>query len=83
MDQPDEMTPAQRQAIAKAWELLTEHFDSVLLAVDFETTANGELQNAHAGYWHGGSMSAIGLAEFAKDRILQNKVCQSSDPGED
>ena len=67
----DEMNPAQRQALCKAWDLLTEHFDRVLLVTDWEVEGeNGARQDAHEGNWHGGSLSAVGMAEFAKDRIL-------------
>lgn len=70
----DPMTEAQRQAAQKAWDLLTEHFDYVLLVADWECHdpgEDGERENAHEGWWHGGALPALGLAEFAKDRILK------------
>jgi hypothetical protein len=71
----DPMTKAQREAVCKAWDLLTEHFEGSLLVVDWETDQrdeNGTAQDARVGYWHGGSMRAIGLAVFAKDRVLNS-----------
>lgn len=69
------MTDAQRQAICKAWDILTEHFDGVLLVADWETNEideHGRAQDAREGYWHGGSMRAIGLARFAERRIMDS-----------
>ena len=66
----DAFTPAQREAVEKAWDLLTEHFDRVLLIVDYETRdAHGNC-DAHEGFWHGGSLAALGMCEYARDRIL-------------
>jgi len=68
---PDDMTPAQRDAIRKAFSLLGEHFEHVLIALDWETEdEKGDRCNAHTCYWHGGAMACLGLAEFGKDRIL-------------
>ena len=66
------MTSAQRDAVCKAYTLLGEHFEAVLLVVNFEVNnpESGELEEAHEGYWKGGWAAAVGLAEFAKDRIL-------------
>jgi hypothetical protein len=67
------MTAPQRQALQKAWDILTEHFDHVLVVADWESDdEHGERCNAHEGWWYGGSIPAIGLAEFAKDRILKS-----------
>jgi hypothetical protein len=73
IQEPDPMTPAQREAIQKAWDVLTEHFDHVLLVADWELkNESGDLADAHEGWWHGGSMAALGMCEFAKDRILHS-----------
>ena len=75
MTDNDTMTPAQRESCQKAWVLLSEHFDNVLLVLNWElpdNDANGQLQESHEGYWHGGAVTAIGLAEFAKTRILES-----------
>lgn len=66
----DDMSPAQRQAVEKAWDLLTEHFDRVCLVVDYDVDTGKIREQAQAGFWHGGSLAAIGMAEYMKDRIL-------------
>lgn len=70
---PDPMTKSQREAVCKAWDILCEHFDHVMLVVDFETEGkDGEREDAHEGFWHGGSLAAIGAAEYASRRILES-----------
>lgn len=68
----DLMSQPQRSAICKAYDSLGEHFDSVLIVVNFDTNTgdDGSIEEAHEGYWTGGAMTAIGLAEFAKTRIM-------------
>jgi len=79
--EPDLMSPAQREAICKAWTILTEHFDHVLLVVDWERTGDdSNLENCHEGYWHGGAMPALGLSRFADQRILESSKRQSQEP---
>lgn len=69
----DPMSPAQRDAICKAWSLLGEHFEQVLLVVNWECDGDqGEVEEAHEGYWHGGAMANLGMAHFAADRILHS-----------
>lgn len=51
-------------------------------SVEDEFHNDKEMQNAHEGYWHGGSMGAIGMAEWAKLRIMQSGR-STLDPGED
>jgi hypothetical protein len=71
----DTMNDAQAQALEKAKDILTEHFDHVLVAVDWECVGDdGEITHAQEGWWHGGSIPAVGLAEWAKARILQPKL---------
>jgi len=82
----DPMSVPQRQAIQKAWDLLTEHFDGVLLVADWELIEkdeDGKNQDAREGYWHGGSMRAIGLARFAERRIMDSgrKTSEPDEPG--
>lgn len=79
---PDPLTKPQREAVQKAWDILTEHFDRVLLVVDSEVyEPDGKREDAHEGFWHGGSLSAVGMAEFAKHRILNSGHGQY-DPGD-
>jgi len=80
----DDMTSAQREAICRAYGILTEHFERVVLVVDYDVDparSGGENMDGHEGYWYGGSMAAIGLCEFAKDRIL-NSGKKYIDPSE-
>lgn len=79
----DPMTPAQRVAIQKAWDILTEHFERVLVVADWDCEGDdGEQANAHEGWWHGGALAGVGLAEFAKDRMLKSGR-KYNDPNED
>lgn len=70
----DLMSDNQKDAIEKAYALLGEHFENVLICVNFEYSAVGgasqDLGEAQALYWKGGSMTALGLAAFAHERIL-------------
>lgn len=67
------MSAAQREAIQKAWDILTEHFERVVVVADWDCQDEDDTETtAHEGWWHGGSMPAIGLCEFAKDRILHS-----------
>jgi hypothetical protein len=67
------MTPAQQQVLEKCYQQLSEHFERVLIVVDTEVIdEEGEPGDAHLVYWHGGSMAAIGMAEFAKDRVMRS-----------
>ena len=70
------MTPAQDEALKKAWDLLSEHFEHVLLVVDFEVVSG----DAHECWWHGGALTAIGMAEFAKDRLLHSNKPRFNEP---
>lgn len=71
--EPDIMTKAQRDAVCKAYELLGEHFDQSVIVINFITSdEKGKMAEAHEGFWTGGSMAAMGLCEFAKDRILHS-----------
>lgn len=74
-----EMTEAQDAAIKKAWDILTEHFDRVLVVVDFELSECKA--DAHECWWHGGSLSSVGMAMFAQTTILNSKH-RDNDPDE-
>lgn len=68
---------AQNEAIQSAYTILSEHFEHALIVVDSSIDLkNGHQADAHEGWWYGGSMAALGLAEYAKDRILRSgKQC--------
>lgn len=63
------MTDAQLETLAKVEELLREHFESVLLVLNtrVEEDDNKEVTKV---CWHGGSYTALGLAEYAKKYLL-------------
>lgn len=83
-DEKDDMTPQQREAIQKAWTILTEWFERVLLVVDYDVDeANGKQAQCHEGYWHGGALSAVGMCEYGKDRILGSGTSSKSKEPED
>lgn len=65
------MTSAQRSAIQQAYSILGEHFDASIIVVDYDI-ASGEQEQAHVGYWNGGSMRALGLCLFAQKNILES-----------
>lgn len=72
-DEP--MNQAQLDAIQKAWDILTEHFDRVLLVADWECDTpdeDGQNSDGHCCYWHGGALSAVGMAQYGANRILQS-----------
>lgn len=75
----DDMTTGQREALEKAWNLLTEFFERCLVVVDYDVDEPGKKpQQAHEGFWHGGALSGIGMAEFAKDRIMRSGSSEKS-----
>jgi hypothetical protein len=80
----DLMSPDQNDAIEKAYQLLGEHFDSIVIAVNFDYEAKGvgsEIsQEARAVYWKGGAMTALGLCQFTTHRILNGPQQQESEP---
>lgn len=64
----NDLTQAQIEARDRAWEMLREHFDCVILAYDTEV-AEGADRCFEANY-HGGITAAIGLCERAKLRMM-------------
>jgi hypothetical protein len=67
-DEPEEddagLTQAQVQARDKAWELMVEHFEGVVLI--FDTEVNEGTDRAFACNYHGGLTMGIGLCERGK-----------------
>jgi len=67
------MNPSQLNAMETAYALLSEHFERVLIVVDYEKVGqDGRLEDHREGFWHGGLMAALGLSEYAKARILES-----------
>ncbi|MFM7009374.1 MAG: hypothetical protein ACKO0Z_08615 [Betaproteobacteria bacterium] len=65
----DPFNPAQRQALQQAYSLLGEHFDRALIVVDAELDGD-DGANAHEVLWKGGYMAALGMAEYARCRMI-------------
>lgn len=59
---------AQKEAYAKARELLHEHFEFVIICVESEVQDGTD--RAFDGSWKGGITAGIGLAERMKIRLL-------------
>jgi hypothetical protein len=62
---------SQEEALAKAWDILTEHFDKCVLSIESEQPV--ESGNAFIHYFHGGRAAAIGLHHMAIHRIQRHK----------
>lgn len=61
---------AQEKVLQAAVERLGEHFDRVVVIVDTTNeSATGE-SDATQISWHGGFISAIGLLEYGKERLM-------------
>lgn len=65
-----EFTEAQIEARNKAWALLAEHFDKVVLALDTESPDGDD--DSFEVSWIGGLSTAIGLAERAKLGLISH-----------
>ncbi len=64
-------TDAQAEALAKAFEMLSEHFDSAIVAISAEVPdVNGELVEQSRIYWAGGYTHAVGLAQISAHHIM-------------
>lgn len=74
-------TEAQRDALAKSAEILSEHFDGFLLGIQAGTGYKGDKEHETIRfYWHGGTAVALGLANMAAASILKTPYDTSSDP---
>jgi hypothetical protein len=65
------VTDAQQQAKAKAFEILTEHFESCLIVVSSEIAGEDNLRELNYSY-DGGQCQALGLAMYAQNRIVND-----------
>lgn len=64
-------TQAQNDVLKRAYDMLGEQFERVLIVVDTEA-ADGAT-NASTMYFHGGELCAVGLAEYARYTLLDNR----------
>ena len=67
-----ELSDAQEQALVKVADLLSEHFDSSLIIVSTELEVDGQTVDCEQMGWNGGYINAIGLAEYALHRLLND-----------
>lgn len=77
-ESPNNFTPAQEKALADAWTLLGEHFDTVLLCI--ETEHETEHVNVSTTFWRGSLMAAIGLATDGQFKLLHRKAVRLDPP---
>lgn len=70
-----ELTDAQRHAIEQAFEILGEHFESFVLAAEYQD--DNELTDIHISY--SGFFAALGLVTLAQHRMKQMEVNEEED----
>lgn len=67
------MTPAQETAIKQIEQLMREHFTAGLIVLVGDHTEGDEDHEEIVHYqYHGGYTHGIGLAHFARDRIMRD-----------
>lgn len=69
-ERPQALTEAQREALRKAWDLLCEHFEGVVVAYSTTCQDDGNESVFDCNY-HGGFTTAIGIVERAKHMWLR------------
>lgn len=77
------LTPSEKEALEKAYQLLGEHFEASLIVVTTLTESDGRNTESSRVYWSGGYQCAIGHAESAKHMLLSLKGVTEVRPGED
>jgi translation initiation factor 2 alpha subunit (eIF-2alpha) len=65
------LTEAQNAALERAWEMLKEQFEHVIVA--FETECREGTDRVFDCNYHGGPVMAVGLAEKAKQTFLEGE----------
>jgi hypothetical protein len=70
------MTEAQQQMIDKAFEMLSEHFDHVVIAVG---TYDEDKQYTTTASYYGGVAPAIGLCKLYENRWTKEHLWGSDD----
>ena len=72
MDANKTFTPAQEEALRKAYDLLGEHFDRVVMIVDTEVDGQtSDPGDATDITWKGGFMAAMGMIHYAHARLTK------------
>lgn len=65
------ITPAQQEVLEKAYNILGEQFDYVLIAVGWETD-HDESTEATRYFYKGGRMACLGLATASQNALLRD-----------
>ena len=68
----DTLTKVQNDTRDKAWEMLKEHFDNVVLII--ETEAQDGTDRLFLSNYHGGITVGIGMCERASYRFKEGDV---------
>lgn len=74
MKDSEEMSPAQNEAFKKAYDLLGEHFDGVILGIcidDVHDEDDGKEKEVTDFLWKGGFARCRGMAEMLVDKFKQ------------
>lgn len=66
---PKDLTTAQEEALKKAWDLITEHFDACVLTTMVRAEGSEDSEIRHH-YRYGGYALGIGLLETHKACLL-------------
>jgi len=66
---PQDLTQTQTEAMQKAWDILTEHFDAVVLTACVRAEGGSE-NEIRLHYRYGGYATAVGLIETHKAFLL-------------
>jgi hypothetical protein len=70
MSEKPSITPAQQEALEKAYAILGEHFDFSIIGVGW-TTEHDEPTEASRYFYKGGRMACIGLAVSMQHALLR------------
>lgn len=68
MDDPA-LTPRQQEVFQQIYELLGEHFDGAILAIEVHDVGDNGRNIATRFAWVGGGSQAIGLADLLKTKL--------------
>ena len=75
-------TAAQDEALSKAYQLLTEHFDCALIIVssDMEDNETHDEVEGSRIFWSGGYLNALGMAVQAQSRLNETRGYEKLEP---
>lgn len=74
----DDISDAQRDAIQRASDILGEHFDAHVVICSWNTLSSTmEFQNTN-GSWSGGIVTAIGLCDLYREKLIRTHLSDAS-----